>query len=381
MITLSSTAIHIARSRKWIVSRFTSIGDANSADSGYDRLLEIYEQVEKVYDFYENKGMTGFCTPAKSGMHDPRVIAVVANSGDLFSNACSLSHIPRGLNSTVIKISPEYVKSCNEDVIYHEYTHSVLGCKDKLNTYANENGALNEAYADIMGDVIANDHSWTHGDRNAQSERSRYDSEWEDTSSQPTKRNDQNGVHKNCEVIYHCAYLMYQQFVESFGMSRDAAMEEIGNLWFDSMSYLPQDNASFEDCLEALYRAGKDRKYDIKRLQMIEECFCHINVKRTGYSSIQDIVRTYSGTYTFAAGQGLTELDFTIFTLRNNGQTEALFSFHAPPDNPKVPSGSYRMAGTVLSVWRSRWTSSTSGLIRSVTSTSATDICERCICV
>lgn len=331
-------------------SWFASMDDANSADSGYDRLLEIYEQFEKVYDFYESKGMSGFCTPAKAGMHDPHVIAVITNSGDLYSNANSMSHIPRGLNSTVIKISPEYVESCNEDVIYHEYTHSVIGCKDKLITYVNENGALNEAYADIMGDVIANDHSWTHGKRDAKSERSRNDSEWISTSLKPTELNDYNGVHKNCEVIYHCAYLMYQQLTDRFGMSEDAAMAEVGNLWFDSMSYLPQDNATFEDCLEALYRAGKDRKYDIKRLQMIEDCFCDINVKRTSEFSLQDAVRTYSGTYTFATGQGLTGLDFTIFSLQEDGQAEALFSFHAHPSNSGVPSGSYRMAGTVQNV-------------------------------
>ena len=93
---------------------------------------------------------------------------------------------------------------------------------------------------------------------------------------------------------------------------------------------------------------NKDRKYNNERLQMIEDCFNDINVKRTNFSSLQVAFRTYSGTY--VATQGLTELDLTIFSLRNNGQAEALFSFHAAPENPGVPSGSFRMVGTVLNV-------------------------------
>lgn len=68
----------------------------------------------------------------------------------------------------------------------------------------------------------------------------------------------------------------------------------------------------------------------------------------TGSSSMSNIINKYSGTY--SAGQGLTSLDFTIISIDNDDNITAVFAFHENPDNPGVPSGSYKMEGKVLDI-------------------------------
>lgn len=58
-----------------------------------------------------------------------------------------------------------------------------------------------------------------------------------------------------------------------------------------------------------------------------------------------ELVNTYSGTY--VATQGLTALDLSVFGTDDDGDIQALFSFHEDPSNPGVPTGSYLMEGTV----------------------------------
>ncbi|WP_155267186.1 hypothetical protein [Ruminococcus flavefaciens] len=58
-----------------------------------------------------------------------------------------------------------------------------------------------------------------------------------------------------------------------------------------------------------------------------------------------ELVNTYSGTY--VATQGLTALDFSVFGTDEDGNIQALFSFHEDPANRGVPTGCYLMEGTV----------------------------------
>lgn len=54
----------------------------------------------------------------------------------------------------------------------------------------------------------------------------------------------------------------------------------------------------------------------------------------------------YTGSYT--AGQGNTMLDFTITNCDSDYNAEALFLFYASDDNSSVPTGSYKMKGSLV---------------------------------
>ena len=58
-----------------------------------------------------------------------------------------------------------------------------------------------------------------------------------------------------------------------------------------------------------------------------------------------ELVNTYSGTYESA--NGLTALDLSVFGTDDDGDLQALFSFHEEPSNPGVQTGSYLIEGTV----------------------------------
>ncbi len=59
-----------------------------------------------------------------------------------------------------------------------------------------------------------------------------------------------------------------------------------------------------------------------------------------------DIVNCYTGSY--AAGQGDTQLDFTITDCDSDYNADALFLFYASDSNPSVPTGSYKMKGSLV---------------------------------
>lgn len=75
----------------------------------------------------------------------------------------------------------------------------------------------------------------------------------------------------------------------------------------------------------------------------VKEISSSIEDKTSNFSSI---VKNYVGTY--SAGQGKTSLEFSILSCDVDGNIEAEFVFYAHPDNPGVPSGKYKMQGTIL---------------------------------
>lgn len=80
--------------------------------------------------------------------------------------------------------------------------------------------------------------------------------------------------------------------------------------------------------------------YDIEKVQIV---VTGSTPENDGFSSIAN---TYVGTY--SAGQGKTSLEFSILSCDMDGNIEAEFVFYARPDNPGVPSGKYKMQGTIL---------------------------------
>lgn len=70
-------------------------------------------------------------------------------------------------------------------------------------------------------------------------------------------------------------------------------------------------------------------------------------VNEETFRNIQAWGSRISGTWkgTYICGQGLTNLVLKI-TQRNAPNIGAVFKFSANPENPSVPSGSYRMKGT-----------------------------------
>lgn len=63
-------------------------------------------------------------------------------------------------------------------------------------------------------------------------------------------------------------------------------------------------------------------------------------------NSKSSVVDCYTGSY--SAGQGNTQLDFTITYCDSDYNSEALFLFYASDSNPSIPTGSYKVKGTLI---------------------------------
>ena len=164
------------------------------------------------------------------------------------------------------------------DVVGHEFTHSVLGSIVDL-PYRNQTGALNEAYADIFGEIIEdysdgtldNSCDWkldtfrdlTDPESNGYPTRYR-GTNWVINLSVPESLantplwilndfTDNGGVHKNSTIISHAAYLM------NIGIDGDTTKkidtELLAKIFYRSMFSFHSDE-TFQQCAQDVYNAA-----------------------------------------------------------------------------------------------------------------------------
>lgn len=153
------------------------------------------------------------------------------------------------------------------DLVAHEFTHSVERSISNM-LYEGESGALKEAYSDIFGELAE---SYTNGSCNwvfvngrnlknpSKSKKSgntvAYPQKYKDKKWMSTTdlNNDHGGVHTNCTVISHAAYLMNN------GIDGDENMkistELLAKIWYKSL-FLLHPNATFAQCADAVYNAA-----------------------------------------------------------------------------------------------------------------------------
>ena len=177
-------------------------------------------------------------------------------------------------NTTYIVIGNSNSLTCGNylDIIAHEYTHSVS--KYKIDWSSKQGGAINEAYSDIMGEVVENyitgSNDWKIAGGNIR------DIIYPEKSKEKGKHiisfseyNSSLEEHNASTLISHTAYLMNKGYEnERAGAIID--METLGKLWFYSMDIMPS-NCSFEDCKWAVKKTAdilglsNPQKYCINR--------------------------------------------------------------------------------------------------------------------
>lgn len=201
------------------------------------------------------------------------------------------------------------------DVFAHEITHTVVRGMTGNLAYVNAAGAANEAYADILGNLLemmtyqkllknpeielelrdvdldewyigeaSEQYSKTHGsdeahagliirsmsnpnemDQPAQFGSLDYivDGSEEDTIS------DHGGVHSNSGLLNAVAYRMYQKA----GLS----MQEIFTIWYDTIPLLTED-VSYYKIEQCLLYVMKQKKIDVETRKIVEECFTEAGI-------------------------------------------------------------------------------------------------------
>lgn len=162
-----------------------------------------------------------------------------------------------GFPITVLSFGTD--NSLEEDVIGHEYMHSIERSISGM-VYQGETGALMEAYSDIFGEIsqdllddsqLNDSCDWIH-DSNSDEKRNMmtpsYTScpdtyrgtNWINTYD-VSKDNDNGGVHKNSTVISHTAYLMWTGMGGKNSAYESLSTGELAKLFYTALFSLPSD--------------------------------------------------------------------------------------------------------------------------------------------
>lgn len=258
--------------------------------SQYPEAISAYSNISKTFDFYSNiLGHSGANRALKP-------IYITVNYREKNSEAYANAYFtPAYSDKTVLRIGDYTNYAQALDVIAHEFTHAV---NDAIwdPVYFNEAGALDEAYADILGELIENrkleyigedltsgtlrsfikpsDYGDSDNFSNHKefcSKSGHHDCECGDSADHVC---DNGNVHSNSGIINHAAYLMDQNWPES------NHSEELATLFYKSMYYMASStpNQDFMDCRHAVLAAAKSMNMNDEKRAVIANSFESVGI-------------------------------------------------------------------------------------------------------
>ena len=229
-----------------------------------ERDLACYYNYSLVYDCYAAhniKSPDGFGTPMLLCRH------FSDQNGQQVDNAVFVSLIQGWLTFGYSELN----NFCYDlDAMAHEFTHAVTFSSIEGNNYQNDAGAVNEAYSDVMGNIVemlmgrSSDTLWELSENSNETLRSmsnpnKYqqplcigDVYYVPNVLYPNQMcNDCGGVHTNSSIVNYAAYLLYKQ-----GMP----LEDMFDLFYTSLQILTPAN-NFQDVYAALIYSARSNGY------------------------------------------------------------------------------------------------------------------------
>ena len=241
-----------------------------SPDEVSSIFVTVFDNMRKVYDTYKAEGIEsidGYGIPLAVGLGFP-------GPGEDPANAAYMANI-NGFGCFLFSDTPT---SVSMDTMGHEFTHGVRNSHNCASAYLNNTGAMEEGYADILGNLIqmmtepdrADMETWMLGETSGAPIRSAADPHM---FCQPeyigdmfyvmnsrfsfSDADDNGGVHTNSSVISHACYEM----THTAGIS----IEDNFDIWKYTLFTLTPV-CEFKQASEMVYfsmkRQGMDDKLD-----------------------------------------------------------------------------------------------------------------------
>ncbi|MBD1372811.1 M4 family metallopeptidase [Hazenella sp. IB182357] len=217
--------------------------------------VDAHTYAAEVYDYYKTKfnrnSFDGNGAAIKSTVHFGR------NFNNAYWNGAQMIY-GDGDGSTFVPLSGAL------DVVGHEITHAVIERSANL-VYENQSGALNESFADVLGNLIEDrDNGWLLGEdiytpsvsgdalRSMSNPESQGDpAHMDDYKNLPnTREGDWGGVHTNSGIPNKA----FVNFVETSGITRDNA----GKVWYRALTSYMTSRSDFDDARNATIQAATD---------------------------------------------------------------------------------------------------------------------------
>lgn len=207
-------------------------------NTGWDNEdLFMYLNYIRAWDFYADMGWIG---PDGQGTDVIILKDMCTSDGTLYENACSVGKVENwqmfgytgyNMDGTPLGLARGL------DVMAHEYTHTFTATVMNTNLYENDQGAINEAMSDIMGNLTeyicrdTEDKNWALGENTGMVIRSMSDPNafqqpeyvWDvfygPHTDEPATANDRGGVHSNSSLLNRIGALL----CKDHGMSLEDA--------------------------------------------------------------------------------------------------------------------------------------------------------------
>lgn len=260
----------------------SQVGDKTLSKAGDNKeAITVYEHAIKIHDYYKNiLGWTG-------ADNNNRLTHITVNYWQRNTNGPE-GQTPQShpytnafyggayLGYTQICIGNGRHIANALDVLGHEFTHAVSDSIWSASSYyQDECGAVNEAYSDIMGELIQDGIIDMIGETVDGYSKGGFRSFSQDityASLQNPKAEYDNGyVHANSRIITHAAYLIQQNWPGS------NSAHELATLFFRSMPYL-FTGCNFKDCRTAVLKSAYCMKLSSKKIKVIKDAFDHIQI-------------------------------------------------------------------------------------------------------
>lgn len=261
-----------------IAESFSFFGDERMNKAA----VSVHANMTKVYDYYND------VLGRKSFDGNGATIKVSYDYGNNYNNAYWTS----SGQQFVFGSGKDYVAAL--DIVGHEYTHAVINYvvgngRSVTLTYFGETGALNEAYADIMGNLIEGKTGtdfWNHGEDKGSVTRSMAnptaygqpdhyralsDPDW-DARLNGYEERDNEGVHIFGGVYCHAVYLMM-----SDSRCSNISQETWAKVFYRSLYRLTTD-ASFLDGRGAVICSAKALGFNHDQQQAIKDAFDAVGI-------------------------------------------------------------------------------------------------------
>ncbi|WP_049945918.1 M4 family metallopeptidase [Butyrivibrio sp. LC3010] len=286
--TVRKITTYKASNKSFLGYRWSSLpGKLEEAVLVNSTAVSAHANMELVYDYYKNKlGRNSFDGHGA----EIKVSYDGINSG-FSDNDMANAYWTSDKQQFVFGNVKHYAAAL--DVIGHEFTHAVVayivgdGHKTSL-TYQGESGALNEAYADIMGSLIENksgDGRWLIAE-DSDNSQGRQDgairsmkapkSVGSNNKDHYTDRylgdDDHGGVHWNSGIFNRAAYLMMTNANTS-----TVSADTWAKVFYNSLYYLSCDS-SFLDGRRAVISSAKRMGISGGALQAIKEAFDTVGI-------------------------------------------------------------------------------------------------------
>ncbi|MCW6109613.1 M4 family metallopeptidase [Clostridium sporogenes] len=263
-------------------SELVSNSNNNFINDNQVNSVDAYVNTAKTYDYYKNKLSRNSID--NKGMNVNGFVHVDKNLGNAFwygpydsmffgdGDGVRFSALAKSL-----------------DVVGHELSHGVTNKQSNLN-YANESGALNESFSDIMGtavegkNFVLGEDCWIAGGVMRDMENPARGNQPAHMKDYAYMSEDNGGVHKNSGIINHAAYLIADGFEK---MGAKDSKDIMGKLFYIANCYYWDQTTDFAKCRNDVVRVAKDLYGDnSKEVEIVKNAFDKVGVSATPQLSL-----------------------------------------------------------------------------------------------